>query len=88
MKKVVILLAICVGLLYLAACNHTFADITITSTVESTLCTSTLPDKVAEISQLPMFAITLPIVTETEYAQDGKLLFKHTYQNIALNILL
>ncbi len=37
-----------------------------------------------EIVQKPMVAVSVPITTETEYAQDGTAIFNYTYQNISL----
>ena len=37
-----------------------------------------------DITQKPMYTVSLPIITETETASDGTVIFSHSYQNISL----
>lgn len=55
-----------------------------TEQMPDTQPTSTIQD--TEIQQKPMVAVSVPITTETETAQDGTSIFNYTYQNISLTV--
>ncbi len=84
MKKLTLLFLPLILLLTLVGCKNTgfFTDDTASSNPSSS---SILDNKheIVPIPQQPMVSISLSIVTETERAQDGTVIFVRTYQNIA-----
>lgn len=83
MKKHITLLIVVTVLCCLAGCRTTPANETTgTQAILPTETTSTIVKP--EASQLPMVAVSLPIITQTEIASDGTELFRYTYQNISL----
>lgn len=85
MKRTLFCFIACVLLLCLAACNQPQSNMDNTTETSSVVTTTTVQDT-HDVEQLPMYAISLPVVTESESATDGTTIFKHTYQNISLVI--
>lgn len=85
MKRTLFCFITCILLLCLTACNQPQSNMDNTAETSSVATTTTVQDT-HEAEQLPMYAISLPVVTETESATDGTTIFKHTYQNISLVI--
>lgn len=87
MKKQTIMIMLLAAALCLAACSKTPVETvdTTPSTTEATTAPTeeTKPPKMP-VDQQPMAAISLPVVTESETAEDGTVVFNYTYQNISL----
>ena len=89
MRKILIMiLAICL-LLSLAGCT-TPANKTQGSTSSSTSAEPTAEDTTvasdadASVEQMPMVSVAVPVITQTEEAHDGTVIFNYTFQNISL----
>lgn len=82
MRKLVFLILPFVLIITLTSCKSTglLPKETTSSTVSSS---SIIQSENTIIPQQPMVSVSLPIVTETEYAQDGTIIFVQTYQNIS-----
>lgn len=88
MKRIFALfLSVCL-ILCLSACGKVPAeDTTPTETAAATTAATTVPPETtvstADTEYIPDFtAISMPLVREETYAQDGTLLFTYTYQNV------
>lgn len=89
MKKRVIYILVTCLLLSLAGCKaqpgtapnitQTNDAITESSNSETTVSTEDVP-----VQQQPMVAVSVPVITQTEKAEDGTELFTYKYQNISL----
>ena len=85
-----IILCISIPLMLIACSVDTpYKDYTSTTktTLESTEDTTTGTDSTSSdqaVEQLPMFAVSVPTVTQEEKAEDGSVLFRYTFQNISL----
>lgn len=89
MKKIMIGSLIALLLLSVSACKdpvQTTQDSTGTSTVESTQVTHDTTPIVTDTvtQQLPLYAVSVPVLTESDTAEDGTVLFNQIYQNISL----
>lgn len=91
MKKLLLLfLAVCL-LCAMVGCGNTPAPTvptvptqsTTLATEETTPSTQETEDS-GPVQQQPMFSVSLPVVTQTETAGDGTVLFHYIYQNMAL----
>lgn len=82
MKKLLLLFFTLILISTLASCKSTslLPKETTSSTVSSS---SIIQSENTIIPQQPMVSVSLPIVTETEHAQDGTIIFVQTYQNIS-----
>lgn len=58
------------------------------TTIETTTTptTATTPATIIPVKQAPMYAISLPVITEFTNAEDGVSVFSHVYQNISLTL--
>lgn len=84
MKRLTFALFLVILLLALASCKIAGVSSTETTSSSPTSAINTECDnKITPIPQQPMVSVSLPIVTETEYAQDGTIIFVQTYQNIS-----
>ena len=84
MKNTLILLLILAMLGSLTGCQLPSFDTDVLSTLPEQL-EQLLPQK-DEISQTPLYSVSLPMVSQTIHADDGQELFRYTYQNISLTI--
>lgn len=64
--------------------RNTVAQTTTVSAGETTVTTETTIQSAVEVQQLPMVSVSLPVVTQDYSADDGKVIYKHTSQNISL----
>ena len=72
-------------LLYLSACTVEGEYPPLTTTNDSLQTQeTTLPDLENAVipNNMPMLCVSLPVITETETAADGNMLFKSIYQNM------
>ncbi len=84
MKKLLLLFFILILIFTLASCKSTdFFPIDATSSNPAYTSNMESENIIKPIPQQPMVSVSLPIVTETEYAQDGTIIFVQTYQNIS-----
>ncbi len=60
-------------------------EITIDTATETPQQTTDATPEVT-VKQQPMSAVSLPLITESEVASDGTVIFTNTYQNIALTV--
>lgn len=90
MKKMIIALLILTMTFSLCACKKT-PDATNTTpdtqvTTESTEETTEATEPAVSVDQQPMTSISLPVIKESEKADDGTEIFHITYQNISLTM--
>lgn len=86
MKKVTaIIMSFCL-LLGLTGCikNTQSPETSINSSTVNETVDVTGETNADEYKQLPMTAVSVPTVTQTQTAEDGTILFRYTYQNIEL----
>ncbi len=90
MKKFAAIICCISIMLTLIACsvNNPYKDYTSSTKnpSESTAANDETTDATSNqpVKQLPMFAVSVPTVTQEEKADDGSVLFRYTYQNISL----
>lgn len=90
MKRTLALILAISTLLLLFGCSNTGASDSTENTISTTTATSPVTEATEavlgneEVTQLPMYAISLPPVTETKTTSDGITVFKYAYQNISL----
>lgn len=85
MKNILIaVLSVCL-LLSMTGCARPHTSTHSTSTTDITT-DPTYSTGDVHVAQKPMIAISVPVVTETETAPDGSVIFNHTYQSISLVI--
>ena len=63
--------------------HQSFPINTLSANSDSTTDTNT-PTTANQYPQLPLLAVSLPTITQTETAGDGTVLFHYTYQNLSL----
>ncbi len=83
MKKLLIVISFLCIIALSAGCLRPTISYTPKETAESTTET-TAPNGQITYEQKPMYAVSVPTVTECETASDGTVLFEYTYQNISL----
>ena len=82
MLAVALLLCGCVRTTTPAVQSQPQTQSTVPSTAAATDATEpTFP--ATEIRQSPIYAISLPVITESQAAENGEVIFEHTYQNIS-----
>lgn len=89
MKKFTVLLLVILLTLSATGCakpDQTTPETTVKATVETTQETQEETQSAIEsvTHQLPLYAVSVPTLTEEETADDGTLLFNKIYQNISL----
>ncbi len=87
MKKILaLILAMCL-LSCLAACKRTpEKDQGGASSSEESSSLSSSDDEDQAVSQMPLVAISVPVITETAKAADGAVIFNYLYQNMELTL--
>lgn len=88
-KNLLFTLFICLALSIAGCSVHCPAEIptvtqttNVTATDESTTVTTAPTTEVFE--QKPMIAVSLPVTEQTEYAEDGTMIFRYSFQNMSL----
>ena len=83
-KAFCFLLLICI-LISAASCGNAAKPTDPAQTLNTTEpITTEQTEPQASIKQLPMAAVSVPTVTQSETAEDGSLIFQYTYQNMSL----
>lgn len=93
MKKIILLIICTCLVLQLTACaipagpatenSSSLADIPTTVNTPSETASET-PETDSFLPQVPLVAVSLPVVTESATASDGTVIFNYTFQNISL----
>lgn len=91
MKRILILISIISLFLIFAACTAPISDPMVdttesssTSSANMTVPDTTPPSTGAAVQQLPLLAASLPVVTQTEIAEGGTVIFSYTSQSLSL----
>ncbi len=80
-RYIAIFLALCLILITAGCKKQDFPAETVSTTAPTT---QTIVDDNYTVEQIPMVAVSLPAVTQTDYASDGEAVFHYSYQNISL----
>lgn len=88
MKRFFAVLLIVSLLVVSTGCDKFFKDPTQSSgdTQQAPETTQSTAQSVTTPQQLPMIAVAMPIVTQTQSADDGAEIFRHSYQNMNLTV--
>ena len=80
--SIMIVIALC-----LCGCNNTtLPETTPTATEASGPAPTTPSEPAVAVKQAPLYAVSLPILVEYEYAEDGAPVFSLAYQNMSLSM--
>ena len=84
MKKYLAAILAMLLILSISGCRRPVIDYPqdVTTSVNTTETTAT--SEYYPVSQIPMVAVSLPVISETQSADDGTEIFRYAYQNISL----
>lgn len=86
MKRCLVITIIACLLLTFYGCKSESSTETTAYTATESLQETTDVTPQVTVKQQPMSAVSLPVVTESEIASDGTVIFTNTYQDIALTV--